>query len=91
MVQFLSQSLVSWSTKKQNSVALSTTEAEYVAAACCSQMLWIRQHFCDYVINFNCVRIYCDNTSAISILKDPVRVKHILHLSQNTLNTYRGT
>jgi len=81
MAQFLSHSLVSWSTKKQNTFALSTAEAEYVAAAaCCSQMLWIKQQLSDYGINFECVPIYCDNTSAISISKDPVhhsRVKHI--------------
>ena len=68
MVQFLSHSLVSWSTKKQNTFSLSTSEAEYVVvAACCSQMLWIKQQLCDYGISFNCVPIYCDNTSAISI------------------------
>ncbi|XP_070057454.1 secreted RxLR effector protein 161-like [Nicotiana tomentosiformis] len=35
MAHFLGSYLVSWATKKQNSIALSTTEAEYVAAASC--------------------------------------------------------
>jgi hypothetical protein len=43
--QFLGRSLVSWSSKKQNCVALSTAEAEYVVAgACCTQLLWMRQN-----------------------------------------------
>jgi hypothetical protein len=33
--QFLRRSLVSWASKKQNSVALSTAEAEYIAAGHC--------------------------------------------------------
>ncbi|XP_021737716.1 uncharacterized protein LOC110704235 [Chenopodium quinoa] len=48
MVQFLGPCLVSWGSKKQNTVALSTAKAEYVAAAtCCSQVLWIKQQFLD--------------------------------------------
>ncbi|XP_070014924.1 secreted RxLR effector protein 161-like [Nicotiana sylvestris] len=43
MTHFLGSCLVSWATKKQNSVALSTTEVEYVvAASCCAQLLWIK-------------------------------------------------
>ena len=43
---FLGRSLVSWTSKKQNSVALSTAEAEYIAAgACCAQILYIKQLF----------------------------------------------
>jgi hypothetical protein len=42
--QFLGRSLVSWASKKQNSVALSTAKAEYIAAGhCCAQLLWMRQ------------------------------------------------
>jgi hypothetical protein len=48
--QFLGRSLVSWASKKQNSVALSTAEAKYIAAGhCCAQLLWMRQTLRDYV------------------------------------------
>lgn len=67
MVQFLGTSLVSWSSKKQNTVALSTAEAEYVAAAaCCSQMLWIKQQFRDYGIICDCVPSFWDCISLVA-------------------------
>ena len=73
MAQFLGSCLVSWGSKKQNSVALSTAEAEYVAAAsCCSQVIWIKYQLEDYGINLETVPIRCDNTSAIEISKNPV-------------------
>jgi hypothetical protein len=47
--QFLGRSLVSWASKKQNSVALSIAEAEYIAAGhSCVQFLWMRQTLRDY-------------------------------------------
>jgi hypothetical protein len=40
--QFLGWSLISWSLKKQNSVALSMAKAEYVATGyCCAELLWM--------------------------------------------------
>ncbi|GJY18393.1 retrovirus-related pol polyprotein from transposon TNT 1-94 [Tanacetum coccineum] len=47
--QILGGKLVCWSAKKQNSVAMSSAEAEYVAAAgCCAQVLWIKSQLADY-------------------------------------------
>ena len=78
---FLGFALVSWFSKKQNSVALSTAEAEYISAAsCCAQVLWMRQTLHDYGLSFSYTPIMCDNTSAINLSKNPVlhsRTKHI--------------
>ncbi|CAM8993461.1 unnamed protein product [Rhodiola kirilowii] len=41
MAQFLGPCLIK--SKKQTSIALSTAEAEYIAVACCAQLLWIKQ------------------------------------------------
>ena len=78
--QFLGGSLVSWSSKKQNCISLSTAEAEYVAAAsACAQLLWMRQTLKEYGVNCDKVPLLCDNTSAIEIAHNPVqhsRTKH---------------
>ncbi|CAM8912977.1 unnamed protein product [Rhodiola kirilowii] len=72
MAQFLGSCLVSWGSKKQNYVALSTAEAEYIAAAaCCAQILWLRNQLSDFNLHFDQVPIFCDTTSAISIAKNP--------------------
>jgi hypothetical protein len=46
--QLLRRSHVSWSSKKQNSAALSTAEAEYISVgSCCAQLLWMKQTLLD--------------------------------------------
>ena len=80
--QFLGLFLVSWSSRKQSGVALSTTKAEFVAAAsCCSQLIWMIATLRDNGLVFTKrVPLFCDSTSAISVGKNPClhsRSKHI--------------
>jgi hypothetical protein len=79
--QFLGRSLVSWSSKKQNSVILSTAKAEYVTASSChAQLLWMRQTLKDYGYTMNQVPLLCDNENSIKIAYNPCEhsiTKHI--------------
>jgi hypothetical protein len=79
--QFLGRSLMSWASKKQNSVALSTAKAEYIATGhCCAQLLGMRQTLRDYGYKLSKVPLLYDNESAIRMTDNPVehsRTKHI--------------
>jgi hypothetical protein len=71
-----------WRTsKKQNSVALSTAKAEYiVAGACCTQILYMKQTLLDYVVVLEKVPLLCDNENAVKIANNLVQhscTKHI--------------
>ena len=49
---YLENNLVSWMSKKQNSVSLSIAEAEYiVVGSCCAQLLWMKKLLHDYGIS----------------------------------------
>jgi len=77
----LGSNLISWNSKKQACVALSTTEAEYIAAGhACAQSIWLKHQLMDYGVKLEKVPFYCDNTSAINLTKNPIqhsRTKHI--------------
>lgn len=73
---------ISWSSRLQPTVAVSTTEAEYMAAAhAVKEALWLRKLMADLGMSSNAaVPIKCDNQSALKLLKHPIsslRSKHI--------------
>src|SRR6266481_1754541 len=73
---------MSWSSKKQSVIVLSTTEAEYITAAhAAKEALWLRTFITEITRPLTCpITIFCDNQSTISISKNNqfhARTKHI--------------
>lgn len=79
---FLGKSLISWRSKKQNTISRSSTEAEYRAmASLAAELTWLQQIFKDLQVSLHSSTVmYCDNKSAIHIANNPTfheRTKHI--------------
>jgi transposase InsO family protein len=73
---------VSWHSKRQEVVALSSTEAEYIAlSTTAKEVVWVSQFVCEISgVNVQPVKIWCDNTSTIKLAKSDAyreRTKHI--------------
>lgn len=80
-VFLLNGGAISWASRLQPTVAASTTEAEYIAAATTiKEGLWLRKLFQDLGLNLNTIDIRTDSQSALKLLKNPIvsnRSKHI--------------
>ncbi|CAL5325451.1 unnamed protein product [Camellia sinensis] len=78
----LGSGVISWSSKKQQIVAQSSAEAEYISASLATtQAIWLRRFLDDFgEKQGEATPIMCDNKSAIAMAKNPVyhsRTKHI--------------
>ena len=70
----LGSSLISWNSKKQACVALSTIVAEYIVAGYgYAQIIWLKHQLLDYGVRLSKVPLYCDNTSAINLTKNQIQ------------------
>jgi hypothetical protein len=72
---------VSWNSRLQPTVAVSTVEAEYMAAAAAvKEALWLRVLLAELGVPVQPLRVHCDSQGAIKLLKHPIasqRSKHI--------------
>jgi hypothetical protein len=79
---FVRGNLVTWKSKKQKVVALSSAEAEFrgMAKGLC-ELLWLQRLLTEIGFAPNCaMNLFCDNKSAIEIAHNPVqhdRTKHV--------------
>lgn len=75
---------ISWRSKKQDSVAMSSMEAEYIAASeAAKEAVWLKEFLSTLKIIDSArkpVMVYCDNQAAIKVSRDPrfhSKSKHI--------------
>ena len=77
----LSEYAVSWKATLQFTVALSTTEAEYMALTeAAKEAIWLKGLVQDLGLEQDCLDIYCDNQSALHLARDQMyheRTKHV--------------
>nr|KYP43046.1 Retrovirus-related Pol polyprotein from transposon TNT 1-94 [Cajanus cajan] len=80
-VIFLGESLISWRSKRQNTVSKSSTEAEYGSiSTASSELIWLQRLLTHFEVHISSAMLLCDNKSAISLATNPglhERSKHI--------------
>ena len=79
---YLNRCLISWGSKLQLSVSLSTAEAEYQAlSAAAQEMVFIRTLLSEFGINFlKPIPLFSDNKACIAIAHNPVSHKYTKHI-----------
>ena len=73
---------ISWASKRQACVALSTTEAEVIALVeAAKEAVWLRRFIRELGFPEQTVPLFCDNQSAISLIRNPVLHSRVKHMS----------
>ena len=80
---YLGDCLVSWLSKNQSYISLSTTKGEYIAtASCCTQVIWMKHTLEDLLVKYeDPIIIHCENISSINICKNRVMHSKTKHIS----------
>jgi hypothetical protein len=72
---------VSWRACLQPTVALSTSEAKFIAVCdACKEAIWLKGLYAEFSGDTSCIDLFCDSQSAIHLTKDQMfheRTKHI--------------
>ncbi|GJS15217.1 hypothetical protein Tco_0409689 [Tanacetum coccineum] len=80
-MQLLGDRLVSWSSKRQKSAAISSTKVENIAlSSCCAQVLWMRSQLTDYGLGFNKIPMYRGNKSDTAFCCNNVQHSQSKHI-----------
>lgn len=78
----MNNGVISWRSVKQNTVALSSTEAEYMALSNAAQEALFLRHLCEElgIEQKNPTIIHCDNQSAIKLANNPQSISRTRHI-----------
>jgi hypothetical protein len=81
-VFFVGVGAVSWNHKRQPTIVLSTTEAEYMATSQCTKhAIWLRKLMADVgLVQDGATSIMCDNQGCIALAKNPTHHSHRKHI-----------
>ncbi|XP_023738700.1 uncharacterized mitochondrial protein AtMg00810-like [Lactuca sativa] len=88
MIFYLLGNPITWSSHKQHTVALSSCEAEFMAAtATACQTLWLRSLLKELIgWKEESVRMYVDNKSAIALMQNPVSMGGVSTLTPSSIS-----
>jgi hypothetical protein len=81
-VVFLGDNLISWFSKRQNTVSRSSAEAKYrVVANGVAQTYWLHQLLMELHSSLSgSTLVYCDNISGVYLVPNPVQHQHMMHI-----------